>query len=245
MIDLFNAPAAGEPALIRVIVFETTGTQDDEGAEVIELGRYDYDLATASIGNPWEGRAKPQRGIPAVTKAVHHITEAMVADAPPLGEQWQPFWAGCGPSDVVAAHNAKFEQHFHGGNGRAWICTYKCARIVWPDAPGHGNQVLRYWLDLDALPDFDPALTQPVHSALPDAYVTAHILALLLQVKTVAALVEISRYPALHKVLRFGKHKGQTFEEAPADYLVWLRDKSDMDEDVKFSAKYWLKKRGM
>lgn len=234
------------PHLIRVIDFETTGTPEDDGAEVIELGRIDYDLETGLIESPWEARSRPIRPITPETMAVHHITNAMVANERPIAALWGPFWDGCGPDDVVAAHNAKFEQHFHSGHGRRWICTYKCALVVWPDAPGHGNQVLRYWLDLDGSADgFSPERAFPPHAALPDAYVTAHILGYLLNEKTVDELVHISKYPALLRRLGFGKHRGLTYEEAPADYLEWLRDKSDMNEDVKFTARYWLKKRGL
>ena len=40
--------------------------------------------------------------------------------------------------------------------------------------------------------------------------------------------------------MTFGKHKGQRYDAAPRDYLEWIVNKSDMDEDTKFSAKYWL-----
>lgn len=241
--NLFTAPAGADARIVRVMDYETTGTPDDEHAEIIEMARIDVDLATMTIGNAWASLAKPQRDIPAITKAVHHITEADVEDAPHVAELWRVFWEGCGPADVCAAHNADFEKHFHHGNGKAWVCTYKCARVIWPDAPSHGNQALRYFLDLDADPAFDRGLAMPPHRALPDAYVTAHILLRLLQEKTLPELVEISKHPALLKRLSFGKHKGMTFEEAPKDYLDWIATKSDLDKDTKFSARYWLKKR--
>ena len=31
--------------------------------------------------------------------------------------------------------------------------------------------------------------------------------------------------------------------DLPADYLEWVRDKSDLKEDVKFSAAHWLSVR--
>lgn len=233
-----------EAKLIRVIDYETTGTQDNENAQVIEFGRVDVDANTLDIFNPWEALAKPSSPIPPETMAVHHITNEDVQDAPSAGHLWAPFWDGCAVSDIVAAHNAKFEQHFHDGAGRRWICTYKCALVVWPDAPGHGNQTLRYWLDLDKIhADFNKAAAHPPHRALPDAYVTAHILVELLKVKTPEELVHISQYPALLTTLRFGKHKGMKYSEAPSDYLSWIVNKSDLDEDTKFSANYWLKKR--
>jgi exodeoxyribonuclease X len=241
--DLFGADHS-KPRIVRIWDCETTGFPENEASEVIELGRIDLDLATGAISNPWAALAQPLRPIPPETKAVHHITEAMVAGAPRIGTLWRQFWEGHKAPDLVAAHNAEFEKHFHHGNGREWICTYKSALVVWPDAPGHGNQTLRYWLDLDAELDFIPALAEPPHRALPDAYTTAFILRRLLREKTADELVAISKYPALLRVMNFGKHRGMTFEDAPADYLEWIADKSDMNKDVKFSAKYWLKKRG-
>lgn len=226
------------PARIaRVIDFETTGTPEDEHAEIIEFGRIDVDLATRDLSNPWQAFASPRGPIPAVTKAVHHIVEADVAGAPTARDLWDQFFDECSDEDVLVAHNAKFEQHFTPDNGRPWICTYKVARVLWPDAPTHSNQGLRYWLDLN----IDPA--GPPHRALPDAFVTAHILRHMLTLKSADEMIRISKYPALLKVMNFGKHRGTTFEQAPIDYLEWIRDKSDMDEDTKFSAKYWIKKR--
>lgn len=225
--------------IVRVIDYETTGTPDDDHAEVIEMGRVDVTIETRSIGNPWSALACPRGPIPAVTKAVHHLTEGDLKDAPQARELWDEFFDGCGSSDVLAAHNAKFEQHFHPGDGRPWVDTYKVARVVWPDAPTHSNQGLRYWLDLYV----DRDLASPPHRALPDAYVTASILVRLMDEKTVDEMILISKYPALLKIMNFGKHKGTTFEDAPIDYLEWIRDKSDMDEDTKFSARYWIRKR--
>lgn len=45
------------------------------------------------------------------------------------------------------------------------------------------------------------------------------------------------------RVMKFGKHKGMKFEDAPCSYLEWIRDKSDMNEDTKFTARYWLQRR--
>ena len=243
MPDLF--PPENAPRIVRVWDCETSGMDPEEGAEIIELGRIDLNLETMEIGNDWTALAKPRGPIQPEVKAVHHITERDVEFAPPLADLWRPFFDGCGENDILAAHNAAYEQKFHSGNGRRWICTYKCALVVWPEAPKHNNQALRYWLDIDSETSFDPALAQPPHRALPDAYVTARILRRLLREKTAEELVHISKYPALLHRINFGtKAKGQLYSEAPADYLEWIAYKSDMNEDTKFTAKYWLKKRG-
>jgi len=225
--------------IARVIDYETTGTPEDRDAEIIEFGRIDVHLPTKQIGNAWTSLALPRGPIPAVTKAVHHITEAEVAAAPQARELWEKFFEALAPDDYLVAHNAKFERHFHDGDGRPWIDTYKVARVVWPDAPTHSNQGLRYWLEIE----LDPARATPPHRALPDAYVTAHIFVRLMDHKTPAEMAHITQYPALLKIMNFGKHRGVTFEAAPLDYLDWIAGKSDMDEDTKFSARYWIKKR--
>lgn len=227
----------------RVIDLESTGTPEDESPEVIEMACYDVSLDGKSVvRDPWRSFCRPRGPIPPTARAVHHISDDDVRDAPDARELWDTLLSissGNAPSYLVA-HNAKFEQHFTPDAGTPWICTYRVARIVWPDAPGHSNQVLRYWL---ALPCEDE-LAQPPHRALPDAYVTAWLFIELLKHKTPDEMVTISKYPALLRRITFGKKaKGQTYEEAPLDYLRWIRDESDLNEDTKFSARYWIQKR--
>ena len=83
----------------------------------------------------------------------------------------------------------------------------------------------------------------PQHRALPDAYVTAHILVQLMSRCSVYELVAIFGKPALLNRLNFGKHRGMKFSEAPVDYLQWMPDKSEFNEDAKFSAADWLQRR--
>lgn len=230
--------------MIRVIDYETTGTNEEADAEIIEAGSYDVEwddgIGKWIITRPVHWMVKPSKPIPPVARAVHHITDAEVDNAAFLRDIIDDFLDG---ADICAAHNARFEEHFTPHKNLRWICTYKCALVVWPDAPGHGNQVLRYWLDIDREQTFDHARSMPSHRAMPDAYVTAFILRRLLAERTVDQLLTISRYPALLRKMNFGKHKGMAFADAPADYLEWIRDKSDMNEDTKFTAKYWLQKR--
>lgn len=229
---------------IRVIDYETTGTQEDHDAEIIEYGA--YDLIENEGGGSWRiarpvaSLIRPRNPIPPEARAVHHISDADVENAPELREMLDEFLDG---SVIFAAHNAAFEEHFTPAENLRWICTYKCALVVWPEAPGHSNQCLRYWLGVDSDDGFVADRSMPPHRALPDAYVTAFILSRLLIEKSVDELLTISKYPALLTVMRFGKHKGMKFADAPCDYLEWIRDKSDMNDDTKFTARYVLQKR--
>ena len=222
---------------LRVIDIETTGQAPP--AEVIEFGRVDVYCA----GNEWEvGRPmarlyRPMNGIPPETMAVHHITEAdMKPDTSVCTAERlrRAVWGGDVP-DVLVAHNCSFEQMFVDQDvtdALPWICTYKVALHVWPDAPRHSNQVLRYWHNLV----LDPALAMPPHRAGPDAYVTAHLLIELLRHTTVEQMIAWTALPKQLPKLPFGKHRGLSWAEAPLDYLQWMMRQTDMDQDAVWCA---------
>lgn len=147
-----------------------------------------------------------------------------------------------GAPDVFAAHNAKFEQEFFtDGPSARWICTLKVGRRLWPNSPSHSNQCLRYFLGLE----LDDQLAMPPHRAAPDTYVTAHILAVAIRSGVpVADMVTWSNEPSLLPgAINFGKHRGTPWSDVDKGYLRWILDQRDMDEDKKFTAKYWLEKR--
>jgi exodeoxyribonuclease X len=231
---------------IRVFDVETTGTDPKED-RVVEIAAYDVERYGLDIAPVATYLVDPGRRIPPAASAVHHITDADIekAQAPLFGEVWPRLH----DSEVkfFAAHNCEFEQGFMPSPaGVEWICTYKCALRAWPDAPGHSNQVLRYWLDLDKEIYFIRANATPAHRAGPDAYVTAFLLATLLSEgeRTVADLVAWSKEPKLYTTLTFGKHRGLKLTEAPFDYLQWLRDgRHDMEADWRHCAKVELERR--
>lgn len=74
------------------------------------------------------------------------------------------------------------------------------------------------------------------HRALPDAYVTAGILRELLKLASVDDLIMWSQPPVLLPRVCFGKHKGLAWSELPVDYLDWIVERSDLNEDVKVTA---------
>lgn len=217
-------------AAIRVVDIETLGLEPDSG--VCEIGF--VDVFRSRIGSAAGLLVNPGKPIPPEASAIHHIIDADVEGAPSWIDAARTVLAG---EHVVAyaAHNARFEQKFIAPeltHGKPWICTYKCALRVWPDAPSHSNQTLRYWLKLPV----DRAECRDVHRALPDAIVTAHLLNELLKMASTKQLIEWSRAPALLIKVGFGKHFGMKWADVPDDYLSWLL-KQEMDEDVLFTAK--------
>ena len=162
--------------IIRVTDIETSGLDPAVDA-VVEVATVDVVVAddgTVTRGETWSTLVNPRRPIPCTASAVHHITDADVVDAPAWGEALTSGRFLRGPPRALCAHNARFERGWIKDTiamaGIGWIDTYKVALILWPDAPSHGNQALRYWFKLALADHAEP------HRALGDAYVTAAIL---------------------------------------------------------------------
>jgi exodeoxyribonuclease X len=217
---------------IRVIDLETTGLLPADG--VVEIAA--VDLIDGEVGSVASRLCHPGVPIPPALSAIHHIIDEDVADCP----AWKsvlPLFAD-DSVDAYAAHNAPFERQWCAGDfAKPWICTKKSAYRIWPDAPAHNNQVLRYWLKADGL---DRNIAREAHRAGPDAYVTAFTLRELLKRASVDQLIAWSSQPALLPRITFGKHKGQAWKDVPRDYLDWLCRQTDMDADVKFTARHHL-----
>jgi exodeoxyribonuclease X len=209
---------------------------------VVEIAA--VDLVGGEIIPVRSNLVRPPLPIPPGASAVHHLTDADVEDAPALKEVL-PFYMdadGAAGVDVFVAHKWSFEAQWIGDHlqGRPSICTYKGALCVWPDAPGHSNQALRYWLRPEGL---DPTFAIPSHRALPDAYVTAFLLRELLRAATIEDLLAWTHEPALLPRVTFGRYRGCGWDEVPADYLNWIVEKSEMGEDVKFTAEHHRRER--
>ena len=219
---------------IRVIDLETTGLHADD--EVVEVGAIDLNCDAGEISIVGAQMVRPRKPIPPEASAVHHITDVDVAAAPSWEEIWPQIFNANGDVIAFAAHNASFEHQWIAGNilgGVPLICSYKAALRIWPHAPGHSNQVLRYWLKLP----LEPERAFPAHRALPDAYVTAHLLRLQLNSASLDDLITWSQQPALLTNVTFGKHRGLQWTDVPDGYLDWIIASGGFDENVMYTAK--------
>jgi exodeoxyribonuclease X len=226
--------------MIIVVDTETTGL-DPATASIVEIG-----VVELPGFNSFSCLIKPAHPIELQAMAAHHLTEEMVADGAPFEDAIVASMIK--KADFVAAHNAAFDMGFLKID-KPSICTYRCARHLWPDAPGYSNQVLRYWLKLDKQlggSRGSEIMKLPPHRALPDAWVTAHILDVMLQnpgeqeFRTPEELVELTKKPILMKTCAFGKHKGTEWAKVPKDYLAWMLRQKDFDADSIYTAKHHL-----
>jgi len=228
---------------IRVIDLETTGLPEDEVKAICEIGWTDV-AETGQLLNHGSFLVNPGHPIPPQTRAIHHISDADVAGAVSPTQGTMSLMNGMIPGDMFAAHNIAFEQAFVGGGELPWICTLKCALHLFPDAPSHSNQSLRYWLGVDNDDGFNPDLSMPPHRAGPDTYVTAFILRRLLMIAPPHELARLTLAPVLLKKMSFGKHRGTAFADLPTDYLRWMSGQR-FDADVMHTVRHHLKERGL
>lgn len=239
--------------MITVIDVETTGMEPGGVVEVAgvrllgsHLGRPAYAVAQSLVN--------PGCAVEISAMAIHHITEGMVASAPSLDSILSDPIFGV-EQDIVVAHHAAFDRKFLPSlAARRWICTWRCALHLWPDAPGHSNQELRYWLHLD-MNDLPEEAGRSSHRALYDAWTTAKLLEREIDEVissrapgvddsaegAVGSLLELSSMPVVLRTVRFGKHRGMLWSDVPQDYLRWVSRQSDMGDDAIHTARHWLR----
>lgn len=256
---------------INTIDFETTG-KDAAEAFAIEAalacpddGAYGFETFIALP----EGVT-----IPPETSAVHHIVDADLAGAPDWDTVVDSLWGAVslggelGPQDVVmVAHNAEYEQAVLAGtifDDCIWVCTFKCALVIWPEAPSHSNESLRYWLGFGT----GRSRQQSSHSALHDCKVTSGIFNALygqfhkrlvdagsipaefeavttpeVQNAIISEMVRVSKEIAVLPVCPIGKERGKKWEDIDGGFLSWTLRQADMREDVKHAARAELDRR--
>lgn len=227
---------------IAVVDTETTGAdEDDQVVEVASVQLTLNDSRELMRTKTWSSLFRPTVPVKAVGRAAHHITDAELQKAPMIYESLPLPIVG----EVMACHNVKFDLQMLLQSGvpremlpEKLICTWKCAMHLWPDAPKHSNQVLRYHLGAKQI----KTSKLPPHRALPDALVTASNLMLMLDIRTVDELVEMSSQPVLLHKIKFGKYVGQTWETLDDGYLHWILSKT-FGEDEKYTAQHWINKR--
>lgn len=232
--------------LFKVIDFETTDGFEVKPPEnqVVEMGltnvTFDPETLEISVGTPLEFLFRPTKAMTPDNMAIHHLTMADLEKAPICTPDQIVKLLTAGDPFGVVTHNWAFDSMFIPPlEGILPICTLKSAYRLWPDAPNHKNQTLRYWLGMD----LDAAHAMPPHRAGPDSFVTAHIFARMLKETRVNSLVQWTKMPRYIPVCPLKKHKGQRWGDIPHDYLAWILREPEMDADMKATAQAEIDRR--
>ncbi|RUV84322.1 hypothetical protein EOA60_09595 [Mesorhizobium sp. M1A.F.Ca.IN.020.06.1.1] len=211
-------------SLIRVADTETTGLSDPK--ELVEIGWTDVRLFPTGWvieSGPHARFVNPGMPITPGARASHHITDEEAATGVAPDDARALIENGV---DFLCFHNAAFDTPLIKST-KPTICTFKCAKEVYPDLESHKNGAIWYALGLGG----GAKQMEPVHRAGPDSWTTAHILLDLLRVLPVETMVDISANPLRLLKINFGKYAGTPFSDLPTDYLDWILHKSDMRND--------------
>lgn len=219
------------------IDFETTD-KDAKKAHPVEFAIFGPAVSIVEL-------IKPPIPIPVETSAVHHICDEDVK----FSRSWDEVKADIRKCvdqldrKVLIAHNASYEVEVLGAGFEdvEWVCTYKCALRLLPDAPNHKNETLRYLLGLSDLGRSGG--NQMTHSAMHDCIVTYDIFNWMLTQTTLDQMIEWTKQHKAFTKIPFGKHAGSKWDMIPGDYLTWVCKQADMDRDIVECAKGELNRR--
>jgi exodeoxyribonuclease X len=223
-----------------VLDTETSDLEPSQGAAILELAW----MVLEHKGEEWQPTSAYETyvqydgPISPKAQASHHIRADCLKPgrAIPRDDAVKKLLDIIEPDTFIVAHNSEFDSKFLPEIINQWICTYRAAKKLWPNAPGHSNQVLRYWLGIN--PDLSIATTvkaRAPHQALYDVATTTGILLKLLENRTPAELYQLINSPTRLTTIDFGKHKGTPFEQIPRDYLIWLRNQPRLDQDLQYT----------
>ena len=233
----------------RIVIFdtETTDMDPENGAELCEIGYTEL----LCDGTEWQFGAgawtyvETQAAFSPAARAVHHIDPASCLPGAPncvsRDLAIRQLMIMRSDSTLWAAHNAPFDLGFVPElKGDAVLDTLQMARHIWPDAPKHGNQVLRYYLGSEPPVEYTAGLDP--HRSQYDAAVTAAFLREALERHSPEELLRLSKQPLLLKTVSFGKHKDQPWSAVPRDYLAFLA-RGDMyrdDANIRHTVDHYL-----
>jgi len=216
---------------ILVADVETTGL-DCKSDEIVELSFVEVD-ELLNVVSKLSTKINPQRKICPAASAVHGIIDSDVAEAPSLTGVLHPYGEDYFEDVFLIAHNARFDQGFLNKcwNIQGVFCTLRAAKKMYPGAPNHKLQTLRYYLELDV--DREAA----AHSAEGDVLALLALLKRMLidSQQDLSTFVDLMSEPILFDVMPFGKYKGCALKSLPRTYTTWLLNLPDLDEDLKAS----------
>lgn len=211
-----------------VVDLETTGSSLAEGAAITEIGA--VKVRGGEVLGEFQSLVRPEGSIPAFIQVLTGISDAMVADAPPIAAVL-PAFLEFAAGTVLVAHNAPFDigflKHHAEQTGHPWpgfevLDTVRVARrvITRDDAPN---------CKLSSLAVLFNASTTPNHRALSDARATVDVLHGLMERvggQGVQSLEDLQAFSAKVSSAQRGKrHLADPLPHAPGVYL--FKDGSD------------------
>lgn len=210
---------------------ETTGLSSEKDY-ICEIAL----LADASDGIAEGWLIKPPVDIPESATAIHNITPAMVAQAPPISSILEQIKDILGDSCYIVAHNGdKFDRKFveteakrHGielPHGWTWLDTLKWARKYRPDLHSHKLAHLHKIMCGSEI--------EGAHRALDDCMALKRVCESMWGDLTGDQIKKLLYDQPEIKVFPWGKWKGVPIKDMDRGYASWVINKSNADQELK------------
>ncbi len=227
---------------------ETTGVDvKDRICEIAVIIEADETLYSSSL-------CKSPKKIGVEAMAMHHITNEMLKESPSCDKSTAYAWLQENNTEenILISHNMGFTLSMLEKEGFALnmkvIDTLRCVKALIPECGQFSLQFLRYELllykDEKRLSE-ESGVELNAHRALSDALHVKLLYQTLLEYATLSQLIELSSKPVLMDTFPFGKYTGHYIEEIAgidSGYLAWMLENiKDMDEDLEYSIKHYLK----
>jgi DNA polymerase III subunit epsilon len=219
---------------------ETTGLEP-KSDRLIEVAVAKFTFQ--QVLDSYETLINPQIPIPENTTAIHHITDAMVQDKPPVTDILPSVLELIGNHTIIG-HGIQFDIQFlieeckrsnipcHLNKNR-FLDTLRMARL-YGQSPVNSLERLRIHFNI---------AEEGAHRAMNDVIVNIEVFKYLAaNFKTEREIHNRLEKPILLKTMPLGKYKGRPFKEIPTEYLTWAA-KKDFDKDLLFSLRSELKQR--
>ncbi len=219
---------------------ETTGLSF-ETDEIIEFAavKFTFKEKIAAL----ETLVSPSITIPQESIDIHHITNEMVENSPPISEVYESFIEFAGDLPIVG-HNISFDITMLQKAAERLkkpkplvkniqIDTLRLARL-YAESPVNSLDALRRHFNIEE---------QGAHRAMNDVVVNIDVFKrLTTKFITTEEIIKRLKKPIALKFMPLGKYKGRTFEEIPMNYLHWAKNQ-DFDQDLIFSLEQQCRKR--
>ena len=229
----------------KAIILDTETTGSKPPMNVIELAYMGVD-ESLQVTDIFHSMYKPELPIAPGAKAVHHILESEVADAP----SFDTFTL---PDDVeyIIGHKVNFDIEaigFGEAEDIRRICTLAIARKHFPGLNSHTQSAMIYYF----FPEAEAReMIKNAHRASDDVANCRQLLRKLQSVilekgipfNTFEEMWVESERCRIPDTISFGKHVGSRIEDLPLDYRQWILRQPDMDQYLKIAVRQTMPQR--
>ena len=225
---------------------QTTGVEANDMICAISL-LYEENLVSEYIN---EGKK-----IPALASSIHNVTNEMIKESVAFTESvaFEILQQFNNDENTLVIHNAIFCLEKLLSHSLSWkggvVDTSRVSKHLIPECEFFSLNFLRYELKLykeeERLKnEYGIKYALFAHDVKSDVIITKLLFEYLQEMATLQKMQELSFSKVLLEKLPFGKYQGRYIEEIvqlDGNYLQWMLQLHDLDEDLRYSLEYYLK----